>query len=330
MRWGLLGGSRISRRMATAIAVASEDGIVAVGSRSAGSARQFGNQVHVRRAHSCYEALVADELVDAVYVSVPNSLHYQWTQAALSAGKHVLCEKPLAPDPDDAAYLFNLARTNRLLLMEGFMYRHHPQTRAVLREIHAGTLGDLRQVTCTFHVEIGPGDIRYRPDLGGGALADVGCYGVNLAVAISGSGPEVGSATAHWSSSGVEVACTAELRLPSGAGVAIDCSIDRPYAARLHLEGSEGSISVRNPWLAGAIPEVNGRALEPAAVRVGLSDGSYELEIEDADPYALEIMNFEATVAGRDAPVVSQQETLATATTLIGIREALTGGSTRR
>ena len=187
MRLGLLSTARINDAILAAAAESDRVDVVAVASRDGERARLYADEHGIARAHGSYEALLEDSDVDAIYVSLPNALHHEWTMSALEAGKHVLCEKPYSRDPADVEQAFATARSAGLVLMEAFMYRHHPQTHAIAALVRDGALGKLLSVRSTFTFPLASlTDVRARPELAGGALMDVGCYCVSGSRLIAG------------------------------------------------------------------------------------------------------------------------------------------------
>src|SRR4029079_14380607 len=157
-------------------------GVAAVGSRSVESARNFSIAHSIATAHGTYDALLADPTVDAVYISMPNSLHHEWTIKSLRAGKHVLCEKPFALTASEAKEMFDAAKKAGKVLVEAFMYRSHPLTLAVIDSLRGGEIGELRLIRTSFCYKTSrvEGNVRFDKKLGGGGLMDVGCYCLSL------------------------------------------------------------------------------------------------------------------------------------------------------
>jgi predicted dehydrogenase len=177
VRLGILSTARINRRIVPQANASELTHVVAVGGRDPARTEAHAREHGIQRAHGSYGALLADPEVDGVYISLPNSLHVEWTRRALEAGKHVLCEKPLTDRREDAEALFDLAEREHLVLAEAFMYRHNPQTRRLEELTRAGAIGRLELVrtSFTFRVE-GEANIRLDPGLGGGSVLDLGCY----------------------------------------------------------------------------------------------------------------------------------------------------------
>jgi xylose dehydrogenase (NAD/NADP) len=300
LRWGLLSTANINgKRLGS-----GHGGIVAVASRSAGRAEAFAREHGLERAHGSYEALLADPDVDAVYNPLPNSMHVDWSIRALEAGKHVLCEKPMSRRPEDVERAFDVAEREGLVLMEAFMYRHHPQIARAQALISEGAIGDLRLIRAGFswaHPE--PEDIRLQADLDGGGLMDVGCYCVSGARALAGAEPERVYAEQVLGGRGVDVRMVATLRFPGEVLAAIDCGLS--YVAHDELEaiGADGSLFLDDPW--------HGRDTVIEVRRPGRSTEHVEIVRENS--YALELENFEAAVRGDAPPLLGREDALAQA-----------------
>ncbi len=181
LRWGLLGTARINRMVIPPLRASAGNRLLAVASRDLARATGYAKEWGIERAHGAYEALLADPEIDAVYIPLPNHLHAEWTIRAARAGKHVLCEKPLALTVAEVDAMGAAARESGVVLAEAFMYRHHPQTLKVKELVDAGAIGPVRFVRGTFSFPLTrPDDVRLRPEWGGGCLWDVGCYPAQL------------------------------------------------------------------------------------------------------------------------------------------------------
>src|SRR5262245_33649833 len=182
LRWGILGVARNNRRVLPAFAQSAHAELCAIASRSTERARAAAAAAGIPTAYGGYERLLDDPAIDAVYIPLPNSLHAEWTMKAAERGKHVLCEKPLAPTAEEARKVVDFCRAGGVCLMDGFAWPHHPRTARLRQVLDARRLGDIRRVTGTFTFPLSPLDpanIRLRADLGGGSLLDVGCYPVS-------------------------------------------------------------------------------------------------------------------------------------------------------
>ncbi|MFM7735665.1 MAG: Gfo/Idh/MocA family protein [Alphaproteobacteria bacterium] len=227
LRIGVLGAARIAPmallRPARAVRGAS---VVAIAARDRERARAMAEKHGVPRVHASYDALVDDPEIDAVYVPLPNSFHREWTIRALEAGKHVLCEKPIASNAEEALDMVEAARRADRRLVEAFHWRHHPLARRMLEVVASGELGRVRRIEASFCIPLPlPGDIRWRLDLSGGATMDTGCYAIHALRTLAGAEPEVVSARAKLASPRVDRAMEAEMRFADGRTGRMRCSL---------------------------------------------------------------------------------------------------------
>lgn len=211
LRIGILGAARIAPQALVKSAQGNVEAVVAaVAARDGARAQAFAAKHGISRVHSSYEALIADPTLDAVYIPLPNGLHGRWTQATLTAGKHVLCEKPFTANAAEADEIAQLAATTDRVVMEAFHYRYHPLTLRIEQIIASGELGTLQRVETSMRFPLPKfSDIRYNYALAGGATMDAGCYAVHMARTFGGGTPEVVSAQAKRRDSEVDRAMTA-------------------------------------------------------------------------------------------------------------------------
>jgi predicted dehydrogenase len=244
LRWGILGTGNIARQFAAGLIASGRGRPVAAGSRNRESGEEFARTYSLAAAYASYEELLADRDVDVVYNSLPNSLHHQWTIAALKAGKHVLCEKPLAMDAAEAEEMFDVARRNGRLLMEAFMYRCHPQTLAVLEAVRSGAIGELRLVRTSFCFNLNKpgGNVRLVRELGGGALMDVGCYCISLSRALAAAEPAQIRVAGHLHAAGIDDLAAGSMVFPSGMVADFTCGFTVQADNTAWVYGTEGSI----------------------------------------------------------------------------------------
>lgn len=291
--WGLLSTARINRLVLAGARESERVDVVAVASRDAQRARAYANENDIERAHGSYEALLEDSGVEAVYIPLPNSMHAEWTLRALEAGKHVLCEKPFSRRAEEVVQAFELAERAGLVLSEGFMWRHHPQT-AKLAEL-AGEIGQLRVVRAAFGFQLaavhGPEDARFRPELDGGSLMDVGCYCVNAIRLLAGE-PERVYAEQVVGPSGVDVCVAATLRFPGDVVAHFDCGFVVDYRDELEVVGDQASLFVDDPF------HVHSPGIELRR------DGEVRrIAVEPANSYRLELENVSGAIRG-EAPLL--------------------------
>src|ERR671914_2417944 len=220
--WGILSTARINRLVLAGARKSDRVDVVAVASRDPARAEEYAREQGIERSYGSYEALLADDEVDAVYISLPNSMHVEWSIRALGAGKHVLCEKPLSRHPADVERAFDVAERAGLVLTGAFMYRHNPQTARLTELVAGGAIGELRVVRAAFSFTIAdPANIRLAADLDGGALMDVGCYCVSGARLLAGEPDRVyGAGTFE---DGVDTVFAGMLQFPGGGVGQFDC-----------------------------------------------------------------------------------------------------------
>ena len=240
---GVIGTGFISAEFVPAVQRSGAVRIAGVASRDAEQATQFARRFGLERAYAGYQALLDDSSVDAVYIALPNSLHAEWTERAARAGKHILCEKPLAPTIDEAARMRSAARQNGVVLLEAYPYYFQGQTIEMLRCIEDGQIGAIRclQASIGFTVTK-PDSIRLNRDLAGGALLDAGCYCVSLARRVFGAPPFLVTASSDWAESGVDRTTVATLKYSDGGFAQIACSIAvSPHRSAI-VNGSDGAL----------------------------------------------------------------------------------------
>ncbi len=335
LRWGILGTGNIARQFAAGMGTSQRCQITAVASREAAAARAFADTHSIARFYGSYDALLADADVDAVYLSLPNSLHHPWTLAALRAGKHVLCEKPLAMNAAEAQQMFDAARQAGRLLVEAFMYRSHPLLMAVRDEVKKGTIGELRFIRTSFCYRTlrVDGNIRFNPDLGGGAMMDVGCYCINFARLFAAQEPAIIHAAAHMHSSGVDDIATGTLMFTDGMLAGFTCGMSVQADNTASLCGSDGYIEIPIPWkppikqalyhIARATPpRMDLTTLKPPPARQTIAVDAGK------DLYALEADDFAAAVFDGIPPRVSEQDSLGNMRVLDHIRGQFESGAT--
>ncbi len=294
---------------------AADVDVIAVASREREQAQRYAREQGIGRAHGGYEALLADPDVDVVYISLPNSLHVDWTVRALEAGKHVLCEKPLGRRAADVARAFDVAERQGRLLMEAFMYRHNPQTRRLTELVAAGAVGRLRMVRSAFSFAVdNPANVRLSADLEGGALMDVGCYCVSGTRLIAGE-PERVIAEQTFGGEGVDVAFVATMRLANDVLAHFDAGLALADRDELEVVGDEGALFLDDPWhCRNPVIEVR-------------RDGEIErIELEPVDSYRLEAENMSAAIRDEGPLLLGRADALGQARTIEALYEAADNG----
>jgi predicted dehydrogenase len=313
-------------QIAALMAESAETGrFVAVASRTGDRARAFAEKYGIARSHGSYEALLDDPDVDAVYIALPVAQHSEWTVKALRAGKHVLCEKPLAVDSGEVAADFETAVEAGRLCVEGLMWRWHPQTRLARELVADGAIGTLRSVRAALTVPIPAEDIRRSRELGGGALGDLGCYCVS-AIRLFAGQPEKIYAAGHNDGADVEMRVSATSRHPGGVLSQFDIGFDMSRRDQIELVGTEGHLIVTDPWICGdaRVELVSGGDRRVVPID---PEGVYALTGTEADVYRIEIEEVSDAIAGMSDLEFGQQDALEQISALSAVRRSLETGS---
>jgi xylose dehydrogenase (NAD/NADP) len=249
LRWGFLGAARITRALVPALRAAPGHELVAVASRSIDKAREHAAQWSIPRAIGSYEELLASPDIDIIYNPLPNSLHAEWTIRAAEAGKHVLCEKPLALTVEDVDRIAAAAKRAGVVVAEAFMYRHHPQTLRIKRLIESGSIGELHLVRGSFTFNLDrPGDVRRDLALGGGSIWDVGCYPISMARFVAGAEPTVVFGHAIYGPTGIDEGFAGQLMFGDALHAQFDSGFRAPFRTHTEIVGTTGAIQVTRPF----------------------------------------------------------------------------------
>ncbi|NOK59553.1 MAG: hypothetical protein GFH27_549285n77 [Chloroflexi bacterium AL-W] len=316
--WGVLSTGGIAQKFVAAVQSSSDVQIAAIASRDAARATEVAQKMGIPQAYGSYEALLTDPKIEAVYIALPNSLHAEWSIKAAQAGKHILCEKPLGVSRTEAEAMFEAARKHRVCLMEAFMYRFHPQTRALQELINNGTVGQVQLVRASFGFTVtDPVNVRLNAELAGGALMDVGCYCVNVVRMITGCAPHRVTAVARWAPSGVDETLLGTLEYPNGILAQVLCSLSSARHHMVQIIGSDGVIEVDEVFT----PPPD----QPTIIR--LRHGAHathleEREIEPVNHFRLEAEGFVRLIRDGhgdwpDMPIVETLDNLATIEALL-------------
>lgn len=289
IRWGVLGYARIARKsVIPAIGRSSNSVFHAIASRDPTKLAECRALFSPANAYSGYAELLRDPAVDAVYIPLPNSLHREWTLRAADRGKHVLCEKPLALNAAECREMIAACAANKVLLMEGFMYRYTDRTAKTLEVLRSGVLGEIKFISSTFRFLLDdPASIKFKAELGGGSLYDVGCYPVNF------TGMVLDEITGSWSSAlpqsisvqcvsgrGVDMIFSALLKYSSGVVASLNCGFNAQKRIHSEIVGTAGALEIPDTFFdnAGALTLAQGE--EQREIPVAASD-RYRLEVED-------------------------------------------------
>ncbi|MCP4419125.1 MAG: Gfo/Idh/MocA family oxidoreductase [Chloroflexi bacterium] len=251
IRWGLLSTANINRRLIPAIRESARGELVAIASRSLDSAQAYAAKWHIPQAFGSYETMLASDVVDAVYISLPNHLHAEWSIKAMQQGKHVLCEKPFALTLAEVDEMTAVSQQTGSVLAEAFMYRHHPQTKIVGEWVQNGSLGRITLVRAVFNYAFGSREnIRLVPEWGGGCLWDVGVYPLSLAQFVLGGLPQWVIGSQWLGESGVDEGFSGQMQYANGGVAQISASFCTPWHTFAEIIGTKGRITMNRPFVA--------------------------------------------------------------------------------
>jgi xylose dehydrogenase (NAD/NADP) len=297
LRWGLLSTARINRVILPPLRSSARNELTAVASRDMARAQAYGNERNIPRVFGSYEAMLTDPDVDVIYNPLPNSMHAEWTIKAAEAGKHVLCEKPLANTIEEVDAMTVAAKKAGVVVMEAFMYRHHPQTLKVKEMVESGAIGKLQVIRGSFTFKISDeGDVRLNSSLGGGSIWDIGCYPISYARLIAGSEPlEVFGWQITGKASGVDETFTGQMRFPNNVFAQFDCGFRTPQRTHMELVGDKGNIIIKTPFN----PILNEEII------VTNDDGKKIITTPGEDLYLGEVENMADAILNGQAPRVS-------------------------
>jgi len=252
LNWGLLSTARINSALFGPLRTSKRNRLAAIASRTQDKADAFARQNKIPRAYGSYEALLADPGIDVIYNPLPNHLHAEWTIKAMAAGKHVLCEKPLALSVGEVDAIAAASKRYGRVAVEAFMYRTHAQTLKVEEMVRGGELGHIRLVRGSFtFLMTEPDDYRWKPEMGGGSLWDVGCYPLSYTRAVLGAEPQEVFGWQVTGQSGVDNSFFAQLRFPGDIYAQFDSSVTVPYRVFMEIIGDEGTLIVPTPFNPG-------------------------------------------------------------------------------
>ena len=313
--WGIVSTADINRLVIPGAKASVQVDLIAVASREQRRAEDYARTWGIERAYGSYEALLEDPDVEAVYISLPNTLHCEWSIRAVEAGKHVLCEKPMSRHPEEVEAAFAAAERAGRLLSEAFMYRHNPQTKRLSELVAGGAIGELRLIRSAFSYSLfDPENIRLRTDVDGGALMDVGCYCVSGSRLLAGE-PETVYGQSYVGPTGTDWAFTGSLRFPGDVLATFDCGTCLPERDELEAIGSEGSLFLDDPWHAHR-PVIELRR-----------EGSVErIELAPEDSYRLELENVSAAIRGEAGLLLGREDAVAQARALDALHRSAGSG----
>jgi D-xylose 1-dehydrogenase (NADP+, D-xylono-1,5-lactone-forming) len=313
VKWGILSTADINRKVIPGLRASEKAELVAVASRDQSRADEYAREWEIERAYGSYAALLEDADVEAVYISLPNTLHCEWSIHAVEAGKHVLCEKPLSRYVADVEAAFDAAERSGRILTEAFMYRHNPQTARLRELVDEGAIGDLRVIRSCFSYALYDEDnIRLRTDVEGGSLMDVGCYCVSGSRLLGGE-PERVYGEQFVGPSGTDWVFAGTMAFPRDVVAQFDCGTALGERDELEAIGSEGSLFLDDPWHCN-VPVIEVRR-----------DGETErIELEFVDSYRLELENMSDAIRGEGELLLGREDAVDQARAVQALHESAT------
>jgi len=282
LRWGILSTARINDALLNPLRFSRRNQLVAVSSRTQGKAEAYARKIKINRAYASYQALLADPQIDVIYNPLPNHLHAEWTIKAVQAGKHVLCEKPLALTIQEVDGISGASEKYGKVVLEAFMYRSHVQTLKVKEIVDSGRLGKVKLIHGSFTFFMtNPDDYRWNPEMGGGGLWDIGCYPLSFIRMVLSTEPIEVYGREVRGASGVDEIFAAQMRFPNDIFTHFDCSLRIPYHVFMEIIGDEGTLIVPRPFNPGAREKlllIKGDRTETIALK---GTDPYVSEVED-------------------------------------------------
>ena len=299
VKWGIVSTADINRKVIPGAHASDRVDLVAVASRDRARAEAYAREWEIPRAYGSYEELLDDPEIEAVYISLPNTMHVEWSMRAMEAGKHVLCEKPFTRNPAEVDAAFDVAERTGRLLTEAFMYRHNPQTKKLVELVESGAIGELRLIRSVFSYSLyDEANIRLRTDVDGGALMDVGCYCVSGSRLLAGE-PTAVHGDAWIGPSGTDWVFAGVMRFPGDVLATFDCGTALTNRDELEAVGSEGTIFLDDPW----------HCMKPV-IELRRGDEVERIELPYTDSYRLEMENLSDAIRGEAEPLLGRDDAL--------------------
>ena len=315
LRWGLLSTAHINRKIIPAIRAARRSKLVAVSSRSELKSSQYAAEWNIPLSFGSYEAMLASPDIDAVYISLPNHLHAEWTIKALQAGKHVLCEKPLALTLDEVDQMTNAAQASGKVLSEAFMYRFNPQTKVIGEWVHSGRIGELRQIHGWFSFLLtDTNNVRLVPEWGGGSIWDIGVYPISYAQFLTGSAPDWVAGRQSLGPTGIDITFSGTLHYPKDIVAQIHSSFALPHSTVMQVFGSEGSLTIDYPF--------TGMDLHPRFKFTDTHGKEHTIKTPKGNLYRCEIEGMEDNILDAAPPIVTLAESRNHIRTVLALLES--------
>ena len=313
LNWGLLSTANINKALITPLRASKRNHLLAVASRSQESADAYAREWKIPRAHASYEALLGDPEIDVVYISLPNHLHPEWTTKAVEAGKHVLCEKPLALTVEDVDAIAEAAQKHGRVVAEAFMYRHHPQTLKVQELVQNGSLGTLKLLRGSFtYVMKREGNIRSDPAMGGGSIWDVGCYPISYMRAVVGAEPKSVFGQEVIGPTGIDDTFVGQLHFADDVYGQFDSSFVIPFHTYMEIVGSEATLIVPKPFLFG----------DDGKIFLVRDEKTETIKVKGQDLYLGEVEDMADAITQGKKPRISLEDSRANIAAILALLES--------
>jgi xylose dehydrogenase (NAD/NADP) len=319
VRWGILSTANINRRLIPAIRSSERGELVAIASREADRASSYAAHWDIPHAFGSYASMLESDLIDAVYISLPNHLHAEWTVKSLEAGKHVLCEKPFALTLDEVDQMIATRENTGLVLMEAFMYRHHPQTKQVGEWVKQGRLGEISLVRGIFNFKMRYGEnIRLDPDMGGGSLWDIGVYPISMAQYVMGEPPARVYGHQWIGDTGVDETFVGQLHFSQDRLAQISSSFRTPFYTYMEILGTEGTLTIPRPFIQ--------MDREIPLIFHPVTGEAQTVPIPEKELYLGQIEDMNAAILDGKTPYISLDETRNHVRTVLALYESARSG----
>lgn len=317
LNWGLLSTARINRALIPPLRASRRNQLAAVASRTQESADKYAREWKIPRAHNSYEALLADPNIDVIYNPLPNHLHAEWTIKAVEAGKHVLCEKPLALTVEEVDAVQTAARKHGRVVAEAFMYRHHPQTLKVQELVKDGSVGEIKMIRGSFtYVLSREGDVRLDPVMGGGSIWDVGCYPISYARSVLGANPLEVFGWQVTGPTGIDDTFLGQMRFDQDIFAQFDSSFVIPFHSFMEIIGSEGTLNIPRPF----------KPATDEKIYLTRGDKTETIKIKGEELYIGEVEDMaDAILLGRE-PRISLEDSRANVAVIVALLESARTG----
>lgn len=301
LNWGVLGNAKIARNQLIPAIIKAENAVpYAIASRSSEKLASAVDDFGFKEGYKSYQALLDDDNVDVVYIPLPNGLHKEWAIKAAKAGKHVLCEKPMATTAQDCREMYAACKENNVKMQEAFMYRYSSRIKKMQEILDSGVIGTVKAINSSFHVNLtDKTNVRMDPALGGGSLWDVGCYPLNIAGLITGETPNLIKAH-RIDENGVDISLAAILQYPSGVVATISCGFNCHSARFTEIHGEKGSLLLTNSF---------GDCDAPILV-VDENDNITKHPVQKSERYVLQVEDFSNAILNGLPPTLTMEETV--------------------